>query len=129
MTPDELAKLEAKLDSFRELKGDWDSYGALPVKPEAVAQAKHFIRRLLSYDYGLKGYDIPSPGSVSPSPDGDTIGFEWCFNGYDLEVESDTDGKMSYYLTTEPGDTELAQGETLFIEHILRLPIWRKRDG
>ncbi len=40
MTKDELLK---KLDSFLELKKDWDSYGADPVNPETILFAKTLI--------------------------------------------------------------------------------------
>ena len=80
-----LADLYAELDSFAALPENWNTYGAGPIAPATIAEAKTFLARL---------YPLLMPDSViglSPTGDGGIV-FEWTHrrsghtNAYNVEV-------------------------------------------
>ena len=60
------------------LPADWDSYGALPVKPSRVFAALELL-------LGIMGDDSPKPSVVPTSRGG--VQLEWHMGGIDLEIE------------------------------------------
>ncbi len=88
-----LPAIRVMLESFRDLKADWDSYGADPPYPEAIEQATKFAE-LMSREGASKPH-------VAPCNDG-SIAFEWT-GDCELEVEIQPDGTADYLLN---GDDE-----------------------
>ena len=67
----------SQFDSLLDLKAGWDSYGAKPINPSAVAAAKNFLRMV----------------QVVPTNKGG-VQFEWHCYGVDVEVEFGPDGRI-----------------------------------
>jgi len=67
----------AKLDSFLSLKKDWDSYGASPIDPKAVAAAKRFL----------------SACQPVPTNDGG-VQLEWHLMGQEIEIVFNAKGEI-----------------------------------
>ena len=75
-------------DKFRHIAAlgeNWDSYGAHPIAPAAIAAARNFL------DWGLTGYV-----SVVPSSDSG-VQLEWHYSGADIEVRFAPDGSVSAF--------------------------------
>jgi hypothetical protein len=75
-------------DKFRHIAAlgeNWDSYGAHPIAPAAIAAARNFL------DWGLTGYV-----SVVPSSDSG-VQLEWHYSGADIEVKFAPDGAVSVF--------------------------------
>lgn len=83
-----------RLDRFRELKPNWDSYNAAVPTEAALNAAERFIIRL-----DRKG--IP-PYFVSPGPNGDVLVQYKCDNGHEAEIWFEKDGSSEMLLVT-PG--------------------------
>src|SRR5438876_653432 len=79
-----------RLDGFRSLDRDWDSYGAERVASDAVLALKSLIRRLRQPAYAGLG-DRIRPFSIVPVPTGGAQ-IEWTGPGGALEVEARPDG-------------------------------------
>lgn len=60
----EAEKRDQRIHAFRDLQEDWDSYGALPPDPKAIAKARKFAKMLREQPH------------VQPTANGG-IGFEW----------------------------------------------------
>lgn len=92
----DLEKTLKRLESFRDLKSDWDSYGAEAIAPDAVDTASKVVKIICS----ATPYVVPvNNGSVEIAWDSD-VG---C-----LCLELDADGKLAagYYYGPIPGSTE-----------------------
>lgn len=62
--------MDERLDKIAALEPNWDSYGALPISPQAVAEA----RRLLSYWPGDHPWPVPrTDGTVALEFDNDDV--------------------------------------------------------
>ena len=70
----------AKLEGFKDLKHNWDSYGGLPIKLEIIKAAHEFLDNMPA--------DFVFP-YVQPTGDG-TVGFEWDTGNGRLELEIET---------------------------------------
>jgi len=81
-----------RLDRFRELKPNWDSYDAAVPAALALEAAEKFIVRL-----DQKG--IP-PYFVSPGPNGDVLVQYKCDNGHETEIWFEKDGSSTMLLIT-----------------------------
>lgn len=77
-----------KLESLRDLKPNWDSYGADPPNPKAIDRATKFAEFLSE-----KGIGEPH---VAPCNDG-CIAFEWT-GVCELEVDINAAGTFAYLL-------------------------------
>ncbi len=67
----------AKLDEFKSLKKNWDSYGALPIDPAIIRAAHEFLDNMPA--------DIDF-SHIGPCCDG-TVGLEWDTGDRLLELE------------------------------------------
>lgn len=83
-----------RLDRFRELKPNWDSYNATVPTEASLNNAERFIIR-------LDRKDIP-PYFVSPGPNGDVLVQYKCDNGHEAEIWFEKDGSSDMLLIT-PG--------------------------
>jgi len=54
MSADRYTEARQRLESLRELKVGWDSYGALPIEPEAIRRAAKLLDTLEA-----AGYPVP----------------------------------------------------------------------
>ena len=61
------------IDKMADLKENWDSYGAVPIDPRAIAEAKRVQSVLTEYD-------------AVPCPDGG-VQLERHTHGYSVEIE------------------------------------------
>lgn len=76
---------EMILDSFADLKEDWDSYGASPISQVAIDRAKEALNVLRGLTY-----------HIAPLPDGG-VQLEWKSEHYYLEVVVEEDGEIHFF--------------------------------
>ena len=69
---------QADVDRLRELKEDWDSYGAPPIDPEHIDAAKKVVRALEAANISIY--------CVGPTPDG-TVVIRVLLEGEDIGLE------------------------------------------
>lgn len=90
MEEDVMATLIEQLDAMRNLRENWDGYGAAVLIPEAIDLAKEFVRLLTS----LRGGANPLAGVfVSPGRDGGVL-IEWDDPNAEHELEINPDGSV-----------------------------------
>lgn len=78
-----LAPVTSSIQRLLSLKPNWDSYGSLPVNPEAAVSALRFL------GWATRWNTVPP--HLIPTSSGD-IQLEWHLNGFDLEIEVDAKG-------------------------------------
>lgn len=94
------------IDRLRELKQNWDSYGANPVDLNSIAVAKELVR---SFDR-ITGIDCPR---VAASPAGHVaLSWEWQEHSRELDLEILPDGALRYSYLDEPQPNRDCEGET-----------------
>lgn len=95
---DELPKaLSARLDQIARLSYNWNSYGAPPIDPRAIARARTIISRACRSAW----FGLPTP-SVAPGSHGG-LGIEWQTElGKELILDISPDG-LTTYLLVLPG--------------------------
>lgn len=81
-----------RLDRFRELKPNWDSYNAIVPESATLKAAETFVVRM-----DRRG--IP-PYFVSPGPNGDVLIQYKCANGHEAEVWFEGNGASTMLLIT-----------------------------
>jgi len=105
-----------RIDLLRQLKSNWDSYGANPVDWDSIDFAKKLVGML------AKGDDIECP-RVAASPEGlVALSWEWKSFSRELDVEVQPDGKLrfSYLNECDPShDSEGVEFNPGFITRIL----------
>lgn len=70
--------LLARLDSFRDLAAGWDSYGAQPIDPRAIAKAQELLHSLTVVPTARGGVQIEmSDGSAVVELDISPSGMVW----------------------------------------------------
>ena len=79
----------AKIDSFSELKKNWDSYGAEPPNPKAIEYGKEVLRKIYEEVKII-------PKHVEPTANGE-IGLIYGKN-LDIELEVMSNGAISLVL-------------------------------
>lgn len=81
-----------KLDELKNLAEDWDSYGAEPISPEAIAKAKSIIiSTMIAFDGIID--NVVRLTDVIPIADGG-VQLEWTGPHAELEVEISPDGTI-----------------------------------
>lgn len=70
------------------LPDNWDSYGAVAVKPEFAASAAGLLQSIMDQD-------TPYPAVVPTAPGG--VQIEWHANGIDLEIEIHSTSKITVF--------------------------------
>lgn len=81
-----------RLDRFKELKPNWDSYEAEVPAEMTVEAARKFILRM--------DRKAISPYFVSPGPNGDVLVQYKCDNGHEAEIWFEDDGSTTMLLIT-----------------------------
>lgn len=71
-------KFKLELESYRNLKQDWDGYGADPVFPSAIDLATKFV--------DLLDEELIATAVLFPRTDGE-IGFMWSFGSFNDYLE------------------------------------------
>ena len=82
-----------KLDELKNLPEDWDSYGAAPISPNAIAKAKSIIISVMIAFGGIIG-NVVKLTDVIPIADGG-VQLEWVGPHAELEIEISPDGNIS----------------------------------
>ena len=85
-----------RLDKLSKLERDWDSYGALPLTPTALARADATMRKAVAL-FGVTLGERVAPYTLMPIPDGG-VSIEWRGPGATLELDIGPSGALSYLL-------------------------------
>ena len=106
------------IDRLRELKQNWDSYGANSVDLRSIEVAKQLVRKLAQ----VTGIDCPR---ISASPAGYVaLSWEWQKHSRELDLEILPDGTLRYSFLDEDHPTNDTEGETVdpnLIAHLLTM--------
>ncbi|MHB1424528.1 MAG: hypothetical protein ACYC3I_15260 [Gemmataceae bacterium] len=108
----EAAKKLEKLGRFRI---GWDSYGGLPLKPNA----KGLTLRVLSW---LGNDELPVPAVVLGS--NGTVQLEWKARGKELEVELQDDDTIEFVKVSPNGKTEGGEANVDLSKRLHELSSW-----
>ena len=104
-----LARELAKLARFAELPPDWDSYGADPVSPAAIAATRETLTAVTS----LLVHQTPSsarPSALAPLANGG-IQIEWDGPSGELTIEVGPEGEIGFLAVERVGDQEFYHDE------------------
>ena len=91
-----------KLDELQNLPEDWDSYGADPISPNAIAKAKSIIISVTS-SFGIAIGDVVQLTDVIPIADGG-VQLEWVGPHAELEIEISPNGNIGLLYISGSGD-------------------------
>ena len=95
-----------RIDRLRELRQNWDSYGANPVDPDSIEVAKQLVRQFAQ----VTGIDCPR---VAASPAGNVaLSWEWDEHSRELDLEILPDGMLRYAYLDEHQPSQDCEGET-----------------
>jgi hypothetical protein len=104
-----------RIERLRELKQNWDSYGAKPVDVDSIASAA----RLVPWLAGITGIDCPR---VTASPAGHVaLSWEWKQHQRELDLEILPDGTLRYAFLDEQTPADDFECETTDAREIARL--------
>lgn len=81
-----------RLDEIAGLEGNWDSYHALPISPEAIDTG----RRVLAVIAMLTEISPNLAAQVVPTVDGG-VQMEWHEGGWNAEISIEPDGKLDVW--------------------------------
>jgi hypothetical protein len=90
-----------RLAELGTLGDNWDSYGSQPVQPAAKAAARHLI-------LGIPSDFVPQPHVSAVAGGG--IGFHWCIENRDLELEVAPNGDIEFMKTTRADQPDVQEG-------------------
>jgi hypothetical protein len=91
-----------KLDELKNLPEDWDSYGADPISPNAIAKAKSIIISVVKSFSNAIG-DVVQLTDVIPIADGG-VQLEWVGPHAELEIEISPNGTIGLLYISGSGD-------------------------
>jgi len=91
-----------KLDELKNLPEDWDSYGADPISPNAIAKAKSIIISVVKSFSNAIG-DVVQLTDVIPIADGG-VQLEWVGPHAELEIEISPNGTIGFLYISGSGD-------------------------
>src|SRR5712692_5249858 len=91
-----------KLDELKNLPEDWDSYGADPISPNAIAKAKSIIISVVKSFSNAIG-DVVQLTDVIPIADGG-VQLEWVGPHAELEIEISPNSNISLLYISGSGD-------------------------
>ncbi len=94
----------AQIDQMRDLRANWDSYGALPVDLDSIALAKSLLSQLAYVD------TLEAP-TVTASSAGN-VAFCWDDGERSLDLEVRPDGILEYAYLNESQPALDEEGET-----------------
>ena len=83
-----------ELDDIAALEPDWDSYGAEPIAPRAIALATDLLH-LVDERLGRVAFEQSRPQIVAPRPDGG-VQIEWGTRPIQIAVHTDPSGNLGY---------------------------------
>jgi hypothetical protein len=98
-----------RLTQLSRLQQNWDSYGAFPVSPQAIALAIQVMSNVMTDR-------TPMPTIVPTTDRG--IQLEWHLAGIDMEVEIRSDGILSV-LYEDAVNQETWEGDLVFIPSLI----------
>jgi hypothetical protein len=101
-------ELSDRLDHLARLPQNWDSYGAVPISPNAITRARSTLRQILS----VGGEDIPLP-FIAPSPNGGVELELTTASGRELMLDISPGEECVAFLLvepTEPSDASIEPG-------------------
>jgi hypothetical protein len=104
-----------KLEALGRLPAGWDSYGGLPLDPNA----KKLAVSVLGW---LGGEELPVPAVVLGS--GGTVQLEWRANGKELEVELGKDNSIEFVKVNPNGDIEEGEERANLPQRLRGLTWW-----
>ena len=90
-----MSELLGRLEAFRSLSENWDSYGSDPISPKAIAAARDVLFSLKERFSPVVGSDF-LPLNVAPIADGG-VQFEWKGATRVLEIEVTAEGSLAYF--------------------------------
>jgi hypothetical protein len=91
-----------RLDEIAKLELDWDSYGADPPSPLAIAIASKLLQ-IVDKNFGRLAYEQPQPQVVAPRADGG-IQIEWGTRPVTISVHTDHSGGLGYLYVDRRGN-------------------------
>ena len=91
-----------RLDDIAKLGPDWDSYGADPPSPLAIAIASELLL-IVDKNFGRLAYEQSQPQVVAPRADGG-IQIEWGTRPVEIAVHADPSGVLVYLYVDRQGD-------------------------
>ncbi len=104
-----------RIERLRELKHNWDSYGANPVDRGSIEFAKQLVREFAQ----VTGIDCPR---VAASPAGHVaLSWEWQGGSRELDLEILPDGMLRYSYLDEKQPNADAEGDTADLNRIVQL--------
>lgn len=86
----------ARLDGFKNLENDWDSYGSLPIAAASIEMAHDVLRR-------AEAIELPAP-QCFPGSDGD-VSFESDYRDRGFILHCEPDGTVGWLLCPS-GDSD-----------------------
>lgn len=95
-----------RMANYRELKPNWDSYGAECISEKAICVSIHLLTRIQS-EWSTQLGESMKPYFVAPVADGG-IQLEWRGDYSEIEVEIGPGGEFGYLLVkgNEPGEED-----------------------
>lgn len=90
-----------RLDEIAKLGPDWDSYGADPPSPLAIAIAYELLL-IVDINFGRVAYEQSQPQVVAPRADGG-IQIEWGTRPIEIAVHADPTGALGYLFKDQQG--------------------------
>jgi hypothetical protein len=109
-----------QLNEMSELEPDWDSYGADPIAPRAIALATDLLRLV---DERLSGvaFEQSRPQIVAPRADGG-VQIEWGTSPFLIAVHADPSGNLGYLYKDRQGEiTRYEEKQSASWDQILQL--------
>ena len=91
-----------QLNEIAELEPGWDSYGADPIAPRAIALAADLLR-LVDEKLGRVAFDQSWPQIVAPRADGG-VQIEWGTPPVQIAVHADPSGNLGYLYKDRQGE-------------------------
>lgn len=109
-----------QLDEIAKLGLDWDSYGADPPSPKAIAAASDLLRTVQKV-FGNYVHERLQPELVAPVPDG-SIQIEWGRRPIEVEVQISPSGTLSYlYIDQRGAKREVEEVQSTSLQHLLSI--------
>jgi hypothetical protein len=98
-----------RLTELATLPQGWDSYGADPPSPIAIATARGLVRRVAE-QLGAPAGDRVKPFAVAPFDGG--VQLEWRAARAEVEIDVNADGEISYlYVDKGSAERRFEEGE------------------
>jgi hypothetical protein len=127
---EELQPALERLEEFKALSEDWDSYGAAAISPRSIGLARDIAAEVVS-NHALsirpEGYTF----DVVPTPDGG-VQLEWTVSEQHLEVVIDPQGTFGYLLVSmSDGDRRSTTADDVSRDVVLQIAfdLLKRQDG